>query len=1017
MPRFRLLGPFEVRADGGRLVPAGRRKQRTLLAMLVLRAGSVVRTDEVLETLWDGSPPPSARANVHTYVSALRQVLDRAAAGLAARLVACPGGYRLDLSAGECDVTAFGDLAADGRRALDEGQWSRAVERLSRALGLWRGPVLEDLGDAGWLEPYAARLAEARLAAVADQVEARLALGEHAALVTELAGLTTEHPLRERFWAQYLRALHGSGARARALHAYAEVSDLLRSELGVQPGRELREVHRALRDDVVAPGPAETLPGGPRPRAAPALLPPAVPDFTGRDEELRLLHKRLSPNAPRLGLAVTAVTGMAGVGKTTLAVQAAHAIAPAYPDGQLYADLAGTDPVPVSAADVLGRFLRALGVPSPAVPSDPDERAELYRTLLAGRRVLVVLDDAGSERQVRPLLPGSASCSVLLTSRSRLAGVAGARWTELGVLAGDEGVRLLARIVGDSRIDDDPAAAEAVVRQCGGLPLAVRIAGARLAARPAHTAAYLVSLLRDEQRRLDRLDAGDLRVRASLALSHAALSAPARRLFRLLGTLEVPDFAGWLATVLAAGTAADPVGDLDELVDAHLVEVAGTDPAGQVRHRFHDLVRLFAREQAAAGEEPVAVGRAVGGWLAVAERLEPGLPGPCFAPIAGAAPRPDAGPVVAGPVAADPLAWFDAEQASIRAVLRQACRTGHHEAAYDLTQRMEKYFDVRGMYAEWEETSRLVLTACRAAGNRRGEAVVLRGLVDVTTWIAADRSAEAMTASHTEAVRLQELFREAGEPGGMADAAVMRSWSLTAMGRHAEAVDAATEALGWARTAAHLGGQAKAQVALAVALGESARLPEAVGHLHEALSRARELGNPRYIATVLQFLGIGYCRAGRFAESRAFLDESLAISRRHRDAYPEALTLIALARLHLARGDEQARPAAEAALRTAREHRMPHHVAEALGLLGEIELAAGRTDRAIAHLRESVAVWRTRGWLRFLADALALLGRASAGVDPEAARAALREAGELYARAGDPGAAAEVTGSLRDDPP
>jgi tetratricopeptide (TPR) repeat protein len=756
---------------------------------------------------------------------------------------------------------------------------------------------------------------------------------------------------------------------------------------------------------------------------SPNLLPPAVKDFTGRSLEVHGLRDLLSSPQTSAGLTVAAITGMAGIGKTTLAIHLAHSIAPAYPDGQIYTNLAGAGSTPLDPVDVLGRFLRALGVPSRAVPSDPLERAELYRSVLSGRRVLVVLDNAGSEQQVRPLLPGAAGCAVLLTSRSRLSGLEGARWSELGVLSDVEATQLLARIVNDPRIEDPSTVTtsqdvEAIVRICGGLPLAVRIAGARLTSRPGWTVAHLVALLRDEQRRLDQLGVGDLQVRASLALSYDGLEPSAQRLLRRLSVFDVPDFPGWLATVTSPGPAEETAADLDVLVDAHVLSVVGTDSTRQVRYRFHDLIRLFARDRARAEDSPAELEELLrhgfGAWLAIAERLEPGVPGPCFAPIRGSAIRPPVESIMSELAGIEPLAWFEAEQTTIQAAIRQACENGYDELAFDLAQRMEKYFDVRGMYTEWEAGNRLAMTACQAAGNLRGEAVMLRGLVDVTTWITADDDTEAMRRSHADAVRLQDLFAKVDERGGMADAAVMRSWSLTAMGRHDEAVGAATESLGWAGEASHLGGQARAHVALAVAAGQSGQLQSAVEHLHQALACARELGNARYESTVLQFLGIGHCEAGQFDVSKTFLDQSLEISRRLRDTYTEVLTLIAMARLHVRRNDAEAAPTAEAALALAREYRMTHHIADSLGLLGEIELNAGRPQQAAVYLRESIALWRTRGWLRFLAAALALLGRALSTLDRQEARAALQEAGDLYVQAGDSAGADTAAQLLRD---
>jgi DNA-binding SARP family transcriptional activator len=691
---FRVLGRIEVRDADGEFVVVRRRKQRALLAVLLLRAGSVVRTGEIMDALWGERPPASARANVHSYVSALRQVLDRVREPAGSRLVKAASGYRLDVPESQCDAMLFAGLAAEGRRALVEDQPARAADRLGRALGLWHGPPLEDVADLDWFTSDVARLTEARLAATEDQAEARLALGEHASLVPELAAAVAAHPLRERLWALYLRALHGSGERAQALTAFANMQLILKEELGVRPSRELQALHQRIDEDVrpkMSPISVAT---------GPAMLPPAVADFTAREEEARLLRKTLSPGSGAVGLTVAGITGMAGIGKTTLALHVAHSLAALYPDGQLYTDLAGAGTSPSAPADVLGRFLRALGLPGRAVPPDPDDRVDLYRSMMAGRRILVVLDNAASEEQVRPLLPGGTGCAVLLTSRRWLHGITGVHWTELEVLRRGEGVRLLARAVPDSRIDGDPRAAAEVVRLCGGLPLAVRVAGAWLTARPSWTLPFMTRLLRDEQRRLDRLDIGDLRVRASLTLSYNALPPSARRLFRLLGTFDIPDFPGWLAAVVSQRAPRSAAADLDALVDAHLLDTAGVDVAGQARYRFHDLVRLLARDRAQAEEQSDvladSVRRGCAAWLAVAERLERTLPGPRYAPIGGRAVRPDVGHVLADLSSIEPISWFDAEQVTVRALIRQASRTGDDEAAFDLVQWMEKYFDVRG---------------------------------------------------------------------------------------------------------------------------------------------------------------------------------------------------------------------------------------------------------------------------------------------------------------------------------
>ncbi|GFJ77563.1 tetratricopeptide repeat protein [Phytohabitans houttuyneae] len=435
--------------------------------------------------------------------------------------------------------------------------------------------------------------------------------------------------------------------------------------------------------------------------------------------------------------------------------------------------------------------------------------------------------------------------------------------------------------------------------------------------------------------------------------------------------------------------AADAAGLLESLVDAQLVAVSGVDAAGQLRYRFHDLVRLYARERADVEDPPgdriEVLGSGFGGWLAIAERMAARVPGPCYAAISGSAPRPA---VELPPDDVEPLAWFDAERSALLSVVRQACALDLDELAFDLAGCLEKYFDIRGMYGDWSAINRLVIEACRRSGNLLGEAVMLRGLIDVVTWNSTPDVGDATTRFHADAFRLLDMFAELGERRGMSDAAVMCSWALTARGAQAEALEYGERALRLAEETDHLGGQARAHVALAVALAESRDVARAIGHLDAALAAARALGNPRYETAVLQFLGIAYREAGELETSARMLDESLAISRRYHDVYTEVLTMVALARLYLRQGDPRAREAAETSLALGREFNMSHHIADALGALGEIELVAGRPAQAVSYLEQSVAIWRTRGWLSFLALALHVLGGAyeANGDAPSAAR-------------------------------
>ncbi|WCN83961.1 ATP-binding protein [Micromonospora sp. LH3U1] len=759
-----------------------------------------------------------------------------------------------------------------------------------------------------------------------------------------------------------------------------------------------------------APQPAPD--GGP----VPAMLPADIADFTGREEHVVPLYEHLSgptgPGRRHHAPAIATISGMGGVGKTALAVHVAHRLAAKYIDGQLYVNLRGADASPLQSGDVLARFLRALGVPNQRIPADETERAELYRTRLADRSVLLVLDNAATESQVRPLLPGTATCAVLVTSRARLTGIEGARRVDLDVFAPTTAIRLLASITTDERVAAQHTGAAQIIALCGGLPLAVRVAGARLAARPKWHLGHLATMLGDERRRLDQLAVGDLEVRASLALSYQGLDPTAQRLFRLLGLFDLPDFPAWFAAAMLDSTLDTGVEHAEALVDAQLLTAADTDAAGQQRYRFHDLVRIFARERATVEETgeslAAALTRGFGGWLALTERMAGHIPGPCYAAISGPAPRPVMGWVERYTPSIDPGLWFDAERAALLSLIRQVCLLGLDDVAFDLAGCMEKYFDVRGMYSDWVDTNTEVMSACRAAGNLLGEAVMLRGLIDVTTWITDGGDGDAMSRLHDEAFRLLDMFTLLRHEQGMSDAAVMCSWALTAAGDRTTAITYATRALQWANRSEHRGGRIRARLALSVAYYEQGRFDDAAAGLADALDEARTLGNPRWVATVLQFSGITHRELANFERSHGMLRESLSISRHYGDTYTEVLTLLALARLDFQRGDPAARSIAETSVLLSREYHMSHHLAQALEVLGEIELADGCPARAIGHLEESVAIWRTRGWHSMQAAALTNLGKAYAQTEPLAARRAFEEARAIFTRLGNTAKLAEL---------
>ncbi|GAA1769128.1 AfsR/SARP family transcriptional regulator [Streptomonospora arabica] len=1046
---FEVLGPLQIRVDGGyvRLPP----KPAALLAALLSRPGVVVADDRLIDALWPDNPPRSAGKSLQIYIHHLRQGL-----GDEAVIERAGAGYRLAVDRVRVDALRFLDLAEQAERELESGRSREAARMFAEAMGLWRGTAFAGHETLPLIREEAARLDELRQRVAETRFDTELALGRHSAIAAELSALVAEHPFRERLRAQLMLAYYRTGRASEALEVFREGRELLVEELGMEPGRELAALEQAiLRNDpgldepvgARSPGtrwipdvpaadkePAdrgpdtsgarrqqgEAAPDGPAPRReaaaepaprpVPAQLPPAVADFTGRDEQVAQLRAAMGAPAGsedvRRPVAVSAVSGMGGIGKTALALRVAHAGAADFPDGQLFADLRGAQEAPADPAQVLAGFLHAVGVEGAALPEPLEERSALFRSMLAGRRMLVLLDDAECERQIRPLLPGTPGCAVLVTSRARLTGLEGADLVDLDVLRPGQSVELLARIAGEQRVAAEPGAAAEIASLCGQSPLAVRIAGARLKGRPQWPLARMVRLLGDERRRLDELAVGDLGVRASFALSYAGLDDRTRRVFRLLGALEAEDVAAWTAAALAGIGLDEGEAAVENLVDAQLLSVVGTDGTGQPRYRMHDLVRLFARERGEEEDAPeqreAAVQRALGAWLWLAEQATEYIPGVCYATMHGPAPRWPLPAAEATLLLSEPMAWFDAESAAMVKAVEQACGLGWHEVAWDLAGCMEKYFDVRGRFDDWRRTHEPAIAACRAAGDVRGEAVLRRGLADLVTWQSGEAGGDgeggggAMGTLLGLAEQVWDLFQQLGDRRGMSDALVMRTWAEVSRGTPEQALRTAEAALELAEGEDYTGGRARSYQVMAVAAHGMGRPVQAVEYLQRALELARLLGNSRFEATALQFLGAAQCEAGDLEQGRANLEASLAMTRALSDRYAEAFSLLYLTRLHLAIGDPQALATATEAADLSRRYGINHHLADALGLLGRALLEAGRADEAVQALEESVAVWRTRGWLAFLAESLRSLARAyEATGKRDAAARAEQEAGEL----------------------
>ncbi|WP_163505989.1 AfsR/SARP family transcriptional regulator [Fodinicola acaciae] len=584
--QFNVLGPFEACRSGGpvQLSP----KLRSLLAALLCRPNTAVAVDTLIDVVWGADPPPSAAGSLRIYVHHLRQAVG------AHRIRREAAGLSLRVRPEELDATAFNRLATRGRACVVAGDVEAGAALLDEAMRLWRGPAYATLGDSPLVREEAARLNEQRQAVATELVEARLVLGQHAEVVGELESLVREHPSREDLRAQLMTALHRQGRTAEALATYRDACRSLADDLGLEPGPRLRRLAEAIR--------AGNLPESPPP--TPAELPAAPATFTGRLAELSALEASMP---------AALVTGVPGVGKTALALHWSHRVADRFPDGQLYVDLRGHDE-PLTASAALGRLLPRLGVAAGRVPADTDERCALFRSTVRERRLLIVLDNAVSAEQVRPLVPAGPGCAVVVTARRRLAGLVadGFRFVPLGVLTDDETIALLSDVIGADRIAAEPAAARRLARLCDRLPLAVRIAAAKLATRPAWTLAELAERLTGEHGRLDQLHGDDWHVRASFELSYRDLPPRLRTAFRRLGLLDAP--AGVAPWTLAAllDTDADDAEELAErLVDAQLIQPLGTDAAGQPRYRFHDLIRLYAAERAEIEEPPAELTAAV----------------------------------------------------------------------------------------------------------------------------------------------------------------------------------------------------------------------------------------------------------------------------------------------------------------------------------------------------------------------------------------------------------------------
>ena len=946
--RLRVLGPLEFH-DGSEWCGVSAAKWRALLAVLVIEADRVVSLDRIAVELWGDAQPKTVDNQIHGYVARLRRLLSDGRGHL---LVTQSPGYRLLIGPDDSDIGRFVALVEQGRAALRDGGVDQATSSLAEALALWRGSAFQDVPATPLVQAETQRLNELRASAWEDFAEARLLRGEHAAVAAELAELIADQPLRERARELQMLALYRNGRQAEALAVYADVRRLLADQLGVDPSLSLQRLHgQILRaDPALTPAEPQDPPSG---TALPVhQLPLDVPDFAGRVEPLRIVTEELSRRVRNGPPSIVVVTGAPGVGKSSLAVHAAHVLRAQFPDGQLYMDLAGTSTSPRDPTVVLGEALRALGVIDRWIPEGLDARASLYRSMLARRSMLLVLDDAANSGQVRPLLPPSADCAVVITSRLMANDLVGARLVDLDVLEPWAAQQLFVSIVGAERVDAEPDQADAILRFCGYLPLAIRICGGRLAGRTSWPLRVLRERLEDESRRLNELRVGELGVRASFDLSLRSLPAVAVQAFSFLGLLGAQTVPGWVLGPLLDRAETDEI--LDVLVDANLVRLAGTDAMGQPRYRLHDLLRTYALEAAETYSPQTrtsALARLLSAWLSLVEQATDNLPPSLYRPPRGTSPRYSPLPRLTRRLVANPRGWFDAERVSLLNAVTLAVEGNLDELAWELAANMVPYYDLCSMHEDWQHSHHLALRVVRDAGNRRGEATLRNALGQVQIY------RDVFDEAGHNLARARQLYREVGDQRGEAVATAGGGTIQRVLGRQEKALVLDERALELSIAAGdrHLEAQLRNGIA-SIHLAQG-RVDRARELFDQALDLARLLGDAHREAVVLRGMS-------QLHRHHGDADSALACLNRARDIFEDldderctAYTLMRIGPIHAERRDRTRTTAAltgAAALFERDGDRL--NEATCWQLLGELHATQDDPATARVHLTRALAL-------------------------------------------------------------